>query len=733
MDLPTYTNIWRIEKRLYKLYDLRLPTPLPIVWIGVFIGVSAPWWVFLQLVGLEFDAPWHVIYLVPPGVVTWLSTRPVIEGKRLTELLQSQSRYLSEPRTWCRLAPVSEPDEVVFHGRVWRASRRPASRRARQAQPVLASARAAAAAKVSVKLPQPASKSPEPPRRRVPGTIRPAVAAAAAAIPADPTPAAPVAEPTVRPSWGTASAKAPAIPVFVQPEPKRPEPKQPAEYTLPEPGRPERGQPVEYARPEPRQPVEYARPEPRQPVEYARPERGLPVERIRPEPKTEPGGPKPGPTPEPEPEPRPEPTPEPKVAQPVAEAPAPPIGPDALRRLRRLAAASTETESRSGAATPPQTLTPQKMPPVPQRPIPEPATPPDRAREQHRRGQPPRPPAPERREPARQLSIRAVPALSGQPAAPVPIPRPEAKKSVEEPKVRRVESVSRDPSGGWRRIAQVVVGSGGGRTDGIENDEARVRTPITGSRRVVVLGCTGGAGQSTTTLLLGHTLARHRDDGVLAVDANTGDHTLTARIRPESPETLSSFLAVLDQVGTHVGAYTSRCESGLDVLAADTDEGAEQRISDRAAFSDQRIARAMRLLDQQYRVILMDPAAALAARLLPYADQLVLVAPASADAPDAVAMTYEWLDGHGCADLRRRAVMVVNGVSRRSLADVERAEAVARGRCRAIVRVPWEDELAETGPVDLGDLRAGGRRAYVALAGVVASGLTTARGESIVG
>ena len=30
MDLPTYTNIWRIEKRLYKLYDFRLPMPLPV-------------------------------------------------------------------------------------------------------------------------------------------------------------------------------------------------------------------------------------------------------------------------------------------------------------------------------------------------------------------------------------------------------------------------------------------------------------------------------------------------------------------------------------------------------------------------------------------------------------------------------------------------------------------------------------------------------------------------------
>jgi hypothetical protein len=41
------------------------------------------------------------------------------------------------------------------------------------------------------------------------------------------------------------------------------------------------------------------------------------------------------------------------------------------------------------------------------------------------------------------------------------------------------------------------------------------------------------------------------------------------------------------------------------------------------------------------------------------------------------------------------------------------------------VRVPWEDELApgRPGPVELGHLREGGRRAYVALAGVIASGL----------
>ncbi|MEU6752949.1 conjugal transfer protein, partial [Spirillospora sp. NPDC046719] len=126
MDLPTYTNIWRIEKRLYKLYDLRLPMPLPLVQIGVFLGVFVPWILLLRFVGIPFKSPWHVLYIVPPGVLTWLATRPVIEGKRLTELLLSQTRYLAEPRTWCRLTPIREPREVVVVARVWRRAEAPA-------------------------------------------------------------------------------------------------------------------------------------------------------------------------------------------------------------------------------------------------------------------------------------------------------------------------------------------------------------------------------------------------------------------------------------------------------------------------------------------------------------------------------------------------------------------------------------------------------------------------------
>jgi len=119
VDLPTYTNIWRIEKRLYKLYDFRLPAPLPITWIAVFTGITVPYIFFLVVIGLPFNHNLVWLYVLPPGVLTWLTTRPVIESKRLPELVSSQLRYLSEPRTWCRMTPFAEKDDVYVTVRVW--------------------------------------------------------------------------------------------------------------------------------------------------------------------------------------------------------------------------------------------------------------------------------------------------------------------------------------------------------------------------------------------------------------------------------------------------------------------------------------------------------------------------------------------------------------------------------------------------------------------------------------
>jgi len=337
--------------------------------------------------------------------------------------------------------------------------------------------------------------------------------------------------------------------------------------------------------------------------------------------------------------------------------------------------------------------------------------------------QPPAPaqqPAPAVPAPAPPVEEQAPPReVRSQPASPVrprPLPPPPAPPP-SGPAITPPGPEHEVTTGGLRRLIH-AVGGGHGEVDA--EYQQRLQQPFHGTRHVVVLGCTGGAGQTVTALMLGHTFAQHNGEPVVAIDVNPGPGALARRTRSDTNETLTGLITRADQVGslTAMRRYTSQAKSGLDVIAAGKNP--------LQALDDRDYALAIRTIDRFYSVTLLDAAAAVVARVLPYADQIVLVAPASADAPRAVAMTFEWLDGHGYEELRSRAVTVINGVSRRSMDDVEQAEAVARGRCRALVRIPWDDHLSmDRAPRnELKSLRTPTRRAYLALAGVVAGGFT---------
>ena len=169
-----------------------------------------------------------------------------------------------------------------------------------------------------------------------------------------------------------------------------------------------------------------------------------------------------------------------------------------------------------------------------------------------------------------------------------------------------------------------------------------------------------------------------------------------------------------------------------------TADGKAGGKADEAAPPSLQHSRLFDILASRYPLTLADPGASAVARVLAAADQLVLVAPASADAARAVSMTCEWLGGHGHSGLASHSIAMINGVSRRSVRHAEQAELVLRGRCRAIVRVPWDDHLAEPEaergnrasleapgtPSRLDQLHPAVLAAYTALAGVLVSALT---------
>ncbi|MFJ9557034.1 TcpE family conjugal transfer membrane protein [Nocardiopsis sp. NPDC101807] len=305
----------------------------------------------------------------------------------------------------------------------------------------------------------------------------------------------------------------------------------------------------------------------------------------------------------------------------------------------------------------------------------------------------------------------------------VPSQRPRPPEPVREPE----EPLRGEPGGsesggtrGWRRLAKVVTGGAAPvRSDLPPSDIERLRTPLEGPRSLVVLGCTGGAGQTVTALMIGHTLAAHRDDLVVAVDVNPGPNGLSRRVGAQTPETLTALLANADAIGDYarMSGYTSQSGTGLEVVQT-LDDPYVQTLDDRD------YGQLASLLGSFYGITLLDPAATGVARALPVADGLVLVAPANADAERAVSMTFDWLDGNGYNALRANSVLVVNGVSKRSLKDVDAAERVARGRCRAIVRIPWDDHLGSSYTrIDVGALRPATKRAHGALGGVLVNAL----------
>jgi len=321
---------------------------------------------------------------------------------------------------------------------------------------------------------------------------------------------------------------------------------------------------------------------------------------------------------------------------------------------------------------------------------------------------PPAPPAP--RDQAR-LEHSHEPAQAA-PVAAVVETQNRAIPSVE----RALSGPAREQNPSWNGKVKIVTGAGASHGPGARDQEAldrnRARLEVPEPRRILVLGCTGGAGQTVTALMTGYMLASLREHPVAVVDLHDG--TL-ARYRAPA--------AWLDEIlaGRPPQQITSSRPDGLHP----TPKPSPARLDVIASHQQPRDGDEIKLavqLNRHYPLTVLDPGPSFLTRLLKVTDQLVVVVPANAEAAGALADTRDWLDNNGHAELAMQSVTVINGVSRRSLPDVEHAESIARGRSRAIVRIPWDDMLpvAAAGP---STLRPQTRVAYTALAGVLVAGL----------
>ncbi|GHD31964.1 MinD/ParA family ATP-binding protein [Nocardiopsis kunsanensis] len=283
------------------------------------------------------------------------------------------------------------------------------------------------------------------------------------------------------------------------------------------------------------------------------------------------------------------------------------------------------------------------------------------------------------------------------------------------------------PSGGWRRAvhnATFGLVNPGESSKVLRQRElvGRACTPVaSGHHRVAVLSLKGGVGKTTTTVALGATLASLRGDRVLAVDANPDRGTLSDKVRLETAATIRDLLNERHLVSRYadIRGFTSQSPSRLEILASDRDPAVSE------AFSEEDYREVSRIVEHFYSICLTDCGTGLLhsamGGVLGLADQVVLVSSASVDGARSASATLDWLEAHGHVGLVRGAVVVLSMVrsNSKSSVDLDRLEQHFAGRCRGVVRVPWDGHLEEGAEVDLDQLSPVTKDAYLQLAASV--------------
>ena len=255
--------------------------------------------------------------------------------------------------------------------------------------------------------------------------------------------------------------------------------------------------------------------------------------------------------------------------------------------------------------------------------------------------------------------------------------------------------------------------------------DARIARPFTDRPRFVpVLSRKGGVGKTTVTALLGMALADVRDDHVLAIDANPDRGTLADRVPRQTRSTVRDIVLHAPELGEHdaLASHLSRDTTGLAVAASDSDPLLAE------AFDDGGYNVVADLAAPHYGIVVTDSGTGVVHSVmraaLQRADAVVVVSGGSIDEARLASETLTWLEANDYGDLAANAVVALNastqGTDLDKLHDIEDH---FRSRVRAVVRIPYDPELAAGSVVRYDALRPFTRDSARQLAAWVVDGL----------
>ena len=250
----------------------------------------------------------------------------------------------------------------------------------------------------------------------------------------------------------------------------------------------------------------------------------------------------------------------------------------------------------------------------------------------------------------------------------------------------------------------------------------RATAPVRGSHRIAVVSLKGGIGKTTTTAGLGLTLAEHRGDRVVALDANPDAGTLAERLTGQIDVTVRDLLFNVESIRsfTDVSAFTSLA-ARLQVLASEQDPEMSE------AFNEEEYRTVSDVLARYFNIFLTDSGTGLLhsamSGTLELADSLVVVGSPSVDGASRASKTLDWLMAHGHGELVSRAVAVISTVrpATKEL-DMARLREHFSARVRAVVEIPYDRHLVTGGIIDMNQLDRPTEDAFLELSAIVADG-----------
>ena len=254
---------------------------------------------------------------------------------------------------------------------------------------------------------------------------------------------------------------------------------------------------------------------------------------------------------------------------------------------------------------------------------------------------------------------------------------------------------------------------------------ARISTTFNGDTRYVpILTRKGGVGKTTTTTLLGMALAQHREDRVIAIDANPDRGTLAERIPRETKNTIRSVVLKAPSIGsfTDFVEFISRDVTRLHVLASDPDP----TLAD--AFDEYDYNVVADVASRYYSLILTDCGTGIVHSVMrpifQRANALVIVSGGSIDEARLASETLSWLESNGYADLVRNSVVALNTATQGTmLVKLDEIENHFRSRVREVVRIPYDPQIAAGSVITWSKLNKITRDAAELLAAFVVEGI----------